>query len=97
MPIKGETETIRDLIYYQYAKIIAKRAFKAGDGKEAKRQHFGFINNNTFQEPKGGIKSWSEITREDWQFVESEDKEEVRVFCGREGRGLRGIRFFSGW
>jgi hypothetical protein len=40
MPIKGETETIRDLIYYQYAKIIAKRAFKAEDGKTAKKQPF---------------------------------------------------------
>lgn len=34
MPIKGETATIRDLIYYQYAKIIVRRAFGAADGKE---------------------------------------------------------------
>ena len=31
-----EVKTIKDLIYYQYAKIIARRAFDAADGKEAK-------------------------------------------------------------
>jgi len=59
MPIKG-TRTVRDLIYYQYAKIIAKRAFGTIDGKEAKKKHFGFIN-NTFEELRSGVKSWSEI------------------------------------
>ncbi len=33
-----DVKTIRDLIYYQYAKIIARRAFGAADGKEAKKQ-----------------------------------------------------------
>lgn len=30
-----DVKTIRDLIYYQYAKIIARRAFSMPDGKEA--------------------------------------------------------------
>ncbi|MDD1776798.1 MAG: hypothetical protein LUQ65_01410 [Candidatus Helarchaeota archaeon] len=30
-----DVKTIQDLIYYQYAKIIARRAFGAVDGKEA--------------------------------------------------------------
>jgi hypothetical protein len=30
-----DVKTVQDLIYYQYAKIIARRAFGAGDGKEA--------------------------------------------------------------
>lgn len=79
MPDK-EVKTIQDLLYYQYAKIIAKRAFIMPDGKEANRQHYGFIK-KTFQELKSGIKSWSEITREDWQFVESEKK---CIYCETE-------------
>ncbi|MDD5066669.1 MAG: hypothetical protein PHF84_06440 [bacterium] len=31
-----EVKTIRDLIYYQYAKIISKRAFDQPDGKSTK-------------------------------------------------------------
>ena len=30
-----DVKTIQDLIYYQYAKIIVRRAFGAADGKEA--------------------------------------------------------------
>ena len=75
-----DVETIRDLIFYQYAKIVARRAFAAADGKEAKKQHYGFIK-NTFRELKSGVKSWSEITREDWQFVEAEKR---CVYCGSE-------------
>ncbi len=73
-----DVKTIRDLIYYQYAKIIARRAFSTSDGKETKERHYGFIK-KTFQELKSGTKSWSEITREDWQFVESEKK---CAYCG---------------
>ena len=73
-------ETIRDLICYQYAKIIARSAFKASDGRVAKSNHYGFIK-KTFLELKKGEKSWSEITREDWQFVESEKK---CIYCGSE-------------
>jgi len=73
-----DVRTILDLIYYQYAKIIARSAFGVSDGKEAKRQHYGFIK-QTFRELKSGVKSWSEITREDWQFVESEKK---CIYCG---------------
>jgi hypothetical protein len=48
-----DVKTIRDLIYYQYAKIIAKRAFSAPEGKEAKKQSYGFIK-KTFKELKSG-------------------------------------------
>jgi len=75
-----EVETIQDLIFYQYAKIIAKRAFSALDGKEAKQKHYGFIKKK-FRELKNGIISWSEITREDWQFIQSEKK---CIYCGTE-------------
>jgi ribosomal protein L37AE/L43A len=75
-----DVKTIRDLIYYQYAKIIARRAFKAANGKEAKAQSYGFIK-QTFGELKSGAKSWSDITREDWQFVEAQKK---CIYCGKE-------------
>jgi ribosomal protein S27AE len=75
-----DVKTIQDLIYYQYAKIIARRAFGATDGKEAKAQSYGLIKNK-FRELKSGAISWSEITREDWQFVEAEKK---CIYCGSE-------------
>jgi hypothetical protein len=34
-----DVETIRDLIYYQYAKIVVRRAFGVPDGKEVKPCH----------------------------------------------------------
>lgn len=75
-----DVRTLRDLIYYQYAKIIARRAFSATNGIMAKSKHYGFIK-KTFLELKNGKKSWSEITREDWQLVESEKK---CVYCGTD-------------
>jgi hypothetical protein len=73
MPIRG-AKTVRDIIYYQYAKIIGKRAL----GEEAKKDHFGFIN-KTYQDLKSGVKSWSDIMREDWQLVEAEKR---CAYCG---------------
>ena len=71
-------KTIRDLIFYQYAKIIAKRAFDSIDGKMAKQNHYGFVG-KTFLELKSCIKSWSNIIREDWQFVGSQKQ---CIYCG---------------
>lgn len=73
-------KTIQDLIYYQYAKVVARSAFVIVDGKKAKKEHYGFIK-KTFEELKSGIKSWSDITREDWQLVEAE---KVCIYCGSE-------------
>ena len=42
MPDRDVT-TIGDLIYYQYAKIIAKSAFGVPDGREAKGKHYRFV------------------------------------------------------
>ena len=75
-----DVETIRDLIFYQYAKVIARRAFTAEDGTEAKRKHYGFVK-ETFRKLKSGAISWSDITREDWQLVESDKK---CIYCGHE-------------
>ena len=48
MPDRDVT-TIRDLIFYQYAKIIARSALHAPDGTAAKANHYGFIK-QTFRE-----------------------------------------------
>jgi hypothetical protein len=65
-----DVETIRDLIFYQYAKIIARSAFGAADGKAAKREYYGFIK-KTFRELRSGAMSLSDILREDWQLMEA--------------------------
>ena len=75
-----DVKTIQDLIYYRYSKIVARSAFSVPDGKEAKSKHYGFIK-KTFRELKSGIKSWSEITREDRQFVQVEKR---CIYCGAE-------------
>ena len=73
-----EVQTIRDLIYYQYAKLVCRSAFKIPDGMNAKGEHYGFIK-KTFKELKAGRKHWSDIIREDLQFVESDKN---CVYCG---------------
>lgn len=73
MPDK-EVKTIRDLIFYQYAKIIAKSAL----GNDAKKTSYGFIK-NTFRELVNDGKKWSDILREDKQLIESEKE---CVYCG---------------
>jgi len=75
-----DVKTIQDLICYQYAKIIVRRACGVSDGKEAKAQSYGLIKNK-FSELKSGVISWSEITREDRQFVEAQKR---CVYCGAE-------------
>ncbi len=69
-----EVKTIKDLIYFQYAKIIAKSAM----GPDAKKNSYGFIK-TTFRKLKHDEKRWSEILREDRQLVEGEKK---CIYCG---------------
>lgn len=69
-----DVKTLRDLIWYQYAKIIAKRAL----GPEAKQKHYGFLK-QTLRDLQSGRKQWSDISRKDWQLVESEKE---CVYCG---------------
>ena len=71
-----EVRTLRDLIYYQYAKIVAKSAL----GSDAKKQSYGFIK-ATFRQLRDDEKKWSEILREDRQLVEAERR---CVYCGAE-------------
>jgi 5-methylcytosine-specific restriction endonuclease McrA len=73
-----DVHTIRDVIYFQYAKLIARSALKVENGVEAKKKGYGFIK-TTFRALKSGAKQWSDITREDWQFV---DSEKLCIYCG---------------
>jgi hypothetical protein len=68
-----DTKILRDVIWFQYAKLVARSAFKLPDGHEAKARCYGFIK-NVFRELQAGTKSWSDVTREDWQLVDSEKK-----------------------
>ncbi|MBP2143936.1 5-methylcytosine-specific restriction endonuclease McrA [Methanococcus voltae] len=72
MPDK-EVKTVEDMIYYQYAKIMAKSASRNG-----KKMGYGFIKTK-FRNLKSGKISWSSIMREDLQFVGSEKK---CIYCG---------------
>jgi len=38
-----DVKTIRHLLYHQYAKVIARRAFAHADGIAAKKTDYGFI------------------------------------------------------
>ena len=76
-----DVQSIRDLIYYQYAKLVARSAFSQADGKAAKAKHYGFIK-TTFRDLKSGKKSWSDITGEDWQLVEAEEN---CSYCAQSG------------
>lgn len=55
-----DVRTLRDLIWYQYAKIVARRAL----GPEAKREHYGFVK-QTLRDLQSGKKQWSDIAREE--------------------------------
>lgn len=70
--------TLRDVIHFQYAKIIACSAFSCSNGLDAKKKYYGF-SKNTFRQLSSGEKTWSDIEREDWQLVDS-DKE--CAYCG---------------
>lgn len=75
-----DVKTIRDQIFFQYAKIVACSALKCANAREAKKKCYGFIK-KTFLDLKTGQKNWSDISREDWQFAESEKR---CVYCGAE-------------
>ncbi len=72
-----DVKTVQDLIFYQYAKIIAKSAFKVDNGVDAKKQ-YAFVKTK-FRQLQDGTISWSDILREDLQFVESD---KACIYCG---------------
>ena len=73
-----EKKTVREVIWFQYAKLIARSAYKLPDGHAAKKHCYGFIK-NLFFELQSGAKSWSDITGEDWQ---SDDSSKQCAYCG---------------
>ena len=51
-----DVSTIGDLIYYRYAKIIAKSSFGVPEGREAKGERYGF-GKERFRGKGGEVKS----------------------------------------
>ena len=76
MPIK-DANTIRKLIFYQYAKIIAKQAI----GSDSKKNDFGFVVVKYHELIRGEIK-WSDILRNDKRLF---DESEACAYCGAVG------------
>jgi len=66
-------KTIRDLIFWQYAKIISE---SAGYGKK----QFGFVMNR-FKKLSSGEINWSTSIRE---YVKEKEKKDVCIYCGRK-------------
>jgi hypothetical protein len=64
-------KTIRDLIFWQYAKIISE---SAGYGKK----QFGFVMNR-FQKLSSGEINWSTSIRE---YVKEREKKDICIYCG---------------
>jgi len=64
-------KSIRDLIYWQYAKIISE---SAGYGKK----QYGFVMNR-FKALKSGEISWSTSIRE---YIKEREKLDVCIYCG---------------
>jgi len=75
-----DVQTVKDLIFYQYSKLVCRSAFHIPNGVKAKGEHYGFIK-KTFLDLKSGRKKWSDIIREDLQFLEVDKK---CIFCGSE-------------
>jgi hypothetical protein len=55
-----DVRTLQDLIWYQYAKIIARSALRP----DAKQEHYGFVK-QTLRDLQSGKKEWSDIAREE--------------------------------
>jgi len=72
MPDK-EVRTIRDLIFYQYAKIIGNSSL----WKDAKKNSYGFVKNK-FKQLRDDEITRSTILREDKQML---DEEKKCVYC----------------
>jgi hypothetical protein len=66
--IDKEVHSFKDLIYYQYAKIIVKNELNLPDLEDAKERHYGFIK-STYRGFILGNKTWNEIIEFDKEHV----------------------------
>jgi ribosomal protein L37AE/L43A len=73
----SEISTIKDLIYYQYAKVAAKSFYEIPDGAGVKNHHYGFIK-STFRAYKYRFKSWADIII---QSTQPSDIEKICIYC----------------
>lgn len=84
MPAR-EVRTLRDLLFYQYAKVVACRSFGERDSLAAKRAHADFIRQK-FRSLHDGWTPWSDIEREGRELVEAARR---CVYCGAAERLTR--------
>lgn len=73
----SSVHTIKDQIFFQYAKIIAVSAYNCKDSSEAKKRYYWFIK-STFKKLQTDEMKWSAILREDKQML---DEEKKCVYC----------------
>lgn len=73
-----DVHTVKDVIFFQYSKLITRAVFNLSNGTEAKKKCYGFVK-KTFKDLQTGEKVQSEITREDRQFVSSENNS-LKIF-----------------
>ncbi|HME45547.1 MAG TPA: hypothetical protein VKF36_20820 [Syntrophorhabdales bacterium] len=91
MPDRDVT-TIKDLIYYQYAKIIARRAFSVPDGTAAKGSYYGFIK-QIFRELHKKLFTYSPnlpLARNKFT-LHQRPLQASTERCGRETQKLKGV------
>jgi hypothetical protein len=69
-----DVKTIRDLLFFQYAKIIGRAAF----GPDAKKTAYGFIKTK-FRELVRDEMKWSDILRNDQKLFE---EPKACIYCG---------------
>ena len=76
-----EIKTIKDLIYYQYAKVLAKISYNLDDGREMLQRHHGLVK-SLFRGFKSTNKSWAEIIEA--HITEAQSNNHC-VYCGKNG------------
>jgi hypothetical protein len=82
--VDKEVNTIKDLIYYQFAKIVVKDMLNLQDREDARQRHYGFIK-STFRGFIRENKPWSEITGNNEKYFEPEEN---CSFCGIQHKEL---------
>lgn len=76
--IDRDLHTIRDLIYYQYSKLLCKSLLQDPNDLNSSSDHSQCVN-KIFLELKSGVKNWSELISKGLPLDESS---KVCLFCG---------------
>lgn len=80
---ESELKTVKDLIYYQYARIIARIQNETPDGIGVKLHHYGLVK-STFRSIKYNYKTWKEVISEDKATLDGIVSEKKCAYCGNK-------------